>query len=321
MRRIAIPILVALLGATACGPPTPKPKPNGPVEQNDQPATPFDKGVRAIEAEAWQEALTNFDAALAKDPGNAEATYYRGVALEKLGKLDEAVAAYEKALKLDAKLAAVRINLAAIYLEAKPPKAKEAIEVLKPVAADTKDSMVHENLAYAYIVSGNAEKAEEHYKKALTIDDHPRIHYALADLLFEAGKKEESAAHYQKAWPGFTGDLDNLVRIAHRLGKTRSYEDCVKAFTAAIELKDNEPGFHLHRGLCRHGLKQLEEERADYESALQLDETFAPAWYYLGMSSKKSDPKKAKEAFQNAVKHGGTTPVAKRAKQQLAKMK
>ena len=63
---------------------------------------------------------------------------------------------------------------------------------------------------------------------ALTIEDNPRIHYSLAELLFESGKKKESAEHYKKAWPGFVEDLDNIVRIAHRLGKTRSYEDCVQ---------------------------------------------------------------------------------------------
>lgn len=323
MRRTAswITLALALTApalAAGCGPPqkpAPDPKPQA------KPATAFDKGVEAIEAEQWETALGHFDAALADKPDHAEATYYRGVAFEKLGKLDEAVKAYDAALKLDPKLDAVRINLAAIYLEAKPPKAKEAIAVLEPVAAETKDSMVRENLAYAHMVLGDLAKAEEHYRAALTIEDHPRIHYALAELLFEGGKVKQSAEHYKKAWPGFVEDLDNIVRIAHRLGKTRSYADCVKAFTAALALKDSEPGFYLHRGLCRHGLKQGAEERADYEAALKLDDTFAPAWYYLGMATKKTDAKKAKEAFQKAVEHGGKTPVAKRAKDQLGKLK
>jgi tetratricopeptide (TPR) repeat protein len=320
MRRLALTLFLGLALTSACGgSQKPGPKPTG--TQPDKPATPFEKGVESIEGEAWQEALGHFDEALASDPKNAEATYYRGVALEKLGRLDEAVEAYEKALALDAKLDAVRINLAAIYLEAKPPKAKEAIAVLEPVAKDTKDSMVHENIAYAHIVMGNSAKALEHYRAALAIEGHPRIHYQLGDLLFDSGKQKESAEHYQKAWPGFVEDLDNLVRIAHRLGKTRSYEDCVKAFTAAIKLKDSEAAFHLHRGLCRHGLKQLDEERADYEAALKVDATFAPAWFYLGMSVKKADEAKAKEAFAKAVEHGGTTPVAKRAKEQLGKLK
>ena len=320
MRRIFSVIVFAAACASACGgPQKPGPEPTG--GSSDNALTPFEQGVAAIEEESWKEALTHFDETLAAEPNNAEATYYRGVALERLGQLDEAVKAYERALEIDAKLDAVRINLAAIYLEAKPPKAKEAIAVLEPVAKSTKDSMVHENLAYAQVVLGNAAKAEEHYMAALAIEGHPRIHYALADVLFDAGKMKESALHYQKAWPGFIEDLDNLVRIAHRLGKAHAYADCVKAFTAAIELKDTEPGFLLHRGLCRHGLGKLAEERADFEAALKIDDTFAPAWFYLGMNLKDTDPAKAKEALNNAVQHGGTTVVAKRAKEQLTKLK
>ncbi len=95
----------------------------------------------------------------------------------------------------------------------------------------------------------------------------------------------------------------------------------MKAFSAAIAIKDSEPGFHLHRGLCSHGLGKVADERKDYQGALAIDDTFAPAWYYLGMSFKKDDKAKAKEALQKAVEHGGKSAVAERAKSQLAKLK
>lgn len=320
MRRIALLLICVAASAGCGGPQKTNPEPTG--AQADKPLTPFAEGEAAIGAEAWQEALGHFDAVLEKEPNHEQALYYRAVALEKLGRLDEATAGYQKVIEIDPKMVAARINLAAIHLEAKPPRTKEAIAVLEPAASmDPKAYDVRENLAYAYRVEGDAAKAEAYYREALSIAEHPRIHFALADVLFEAGKVEESAEHYQKAWPGFVDDLDTLLVIAHRLGKTKKYADCVEAFSAAIKLKDSEPGFFLHRGLCQHGLKKLADERADYEAALAIDDKFAPGWYYLGMSYLDDDPKKAKDALTKAVEHGGDSPVGKRAKQQLAKLK
>ncbi len=324
MRTLALSLTVCaalILPSLGCGgPQKPDPEPTGATP--DKPKTSFDKGVEAIEGEAWQEALEHFEAVLASEAENAQAVYYRAVALERLGKLDEAVAGYEQAVKLDGKLVAARVNLAAIYLEAKPPKTKEAITMLEPAAAmDPEAYDVRENLGYAHRVEGNLEKAEAFYREALAIADHPRIHFSLADVLFEAGKADEAGAHYEKALDGFVEELDTLVVIAHRLGKTKRYEACVKAFSVAIELDKDEPGFLLHRGLCRHGLGKLDKERADYQAAIALDEKFAPAWYYLGMSYVETEPKKAKDALNKAVEHGGTTDVGKRAKAQLAKLK
>lgn len=323
MQRTALLLLCCVAVSTGCGGPQKTgPEPTGTQTSADKPLSSFAKGEEAIEAEAWQEALGHFDAVLAKEPNHDQALYYRAVALEKLGRLEEATAGYEKVIERDPKLVAARINLAAIHLEAKPPRTKEAIAVLEPaVSLDPKAYDVRENLAYAYRVEGNAAKAEAYYREALSIADHPRIHFALADVLFEAGKVEESAEHYRKAWPGFVDDLDTLVVIAHRLGKTRQYADCVEAFSAAIKLKDTEPGFFLHRGLCRHGLKKLAQERSDYEAALAIDDKFAAAWYYLGMSYLDDDAAKAKNALKKAVEHGGDSPVGKRAKQQLGKLK
>jgi tetratricopeptide (TPR) repeat protein len=59
-------------------------------------------GVVAAEAEDWRQALRHFDTALRLSPQSAELHYYRAVALQRLGRADEARAAARECLSLRA---------------------------------------------------------------------------------------------------------------------------------------------------------------------------------------------------------------------------
>ncbi len=59
-------------------------------------------------------ALMAANAGLAKDPGNARLYNAKGMALNDLKRIDEAAEAFEKAIKLDPKLAVARANLDAL---------------------------------------------------------------------------------------------------------------------------------------------------------------------------------------------------------------
>ncbi|HWL94496.1 MAG TPA: tetratricopeptide repeat protein [Phycisphaerae bacterium] len=60
-------------------------------------------GARALVAEDWQTALTNFKAALAEDPEDHESLYGAGVAHEKLGQYEEARKNYKLAMSYEEK--------------------------------------------------------------------------------------------------------------------------------------------------------------------------------------------------------------------------
>jgi hypothetical protein len=63
---------------------------------------------------------------------------------------------------------------------------------------------------------------------------------------------------------------------------------------------------------------------ADYNAALAVDASFAPAHYYLGMHLAKKDKKKALEHLDKAAslaKGEGVGPAAKREADELRKKK
>jgi Flp pilus assembly protein TadD len=70
------------------------------------------EGVKAAERSYWQEALFRFDRARNLNPTNGEVLNNLAVALEALGRYDEALAAYKQALKNTPKSSVIRKNYA-----------------------------------------------------------------------------------------------------------------------------------------------------------------------------------------------------------------
>ena len=70
------------------------------------------EGVRAAQRGYWQEALFRFEKARAVEPSDPEVLNNVAVALEALGRYDDALAAYKKALDGPSKPSALRRNYA-----------------------------------------------------------------------------------------------------------------------------------------------------------------------------------------------------------------
>ena len=68
-----------------------------------------------------EEALKLFEEAIGKEPQNAIAWGGKGVALVNLGKYQEAIDCFDKAIQLDPGYANAHNNLAVIYLTQRPP--------------------------------------------------------------------------------------------------------------------------------------------------------------------------------------------------------
>jgi len=70
------------------------------------------EGVRAAQRGYWQEALFRFQNAKTIEPSNTEVLNNLAVALEALGRYDDALATYKQALQTGSKPAALRRNYA-----------------------------------------------------------------------------------------------------------------------------------------------------------------------------------------------------------------
>ena len=85
--------------------------------QADSPYIHLARGEDAVQREAWDEAVTELEQALAKDPSLATAYFYLGLARNNLNQPQLAAKAYQSAIELEPDLSEAHWNLALTYVD------------------------------------------------------------------------------------------------------------------------------------------------------------------------------------------------------------
>jgi tetratricopeptide (TPR) repeat protein len=328
---LAAPASLALCG---CPPPDPVVPPPTSLLDADPPPTAdgqvpgaatgdLDRGMEYLKQNAFAEAIPYLEKAVAAQPKNGQAVYYLARCYDAAGKRDKAIAGYEQALQLDPTLLEARVNLGSMYMEEDPPRAEKAIEVLTPALKVEPDAAdLRRLLAFAYDTAKQYDKSAEHYRAALASsalkpNEVVELRFALGEVLAKAGKKDEMAAELGKLTTQYEKEKDvkHMAIVGMKLAKAGAFDACVETFARAIHIDQKDPNLWLNRGICRHELKQDEEKVADdYRKAIDLDKSFQPGWYYLGMSfSAQKKRAQAVDAFEKCRKLGPDTPVGKKA--------
>jgi tetratricopeptide (TPR) repeat protein len=146
----------------------------------------------------WKDDHTLWEDAAMKSPGAAIAHYNFGLVLYKEGALDEAIAQYQAALRLQPS-PKVYNDLAVAYNDmGLTDRAIELLHVAIQLSPNFADA--HNNLGVAYIYGGKYEKAVEHLKIAIGLDPSFSGAYSNLGLSYEGlGMKEEAISSYRRA--------------------------------------------------------------------------------------------------------------------------
>lgn len=100
----------------------------GGYAKKDSPLKPFHE---LIEAEKYQQAITELDEALSDDPDNADMLNLMAYSQRKLKHFDIAMDYYQKALRIDPQHRGANEYLGELYLQIdQPDKAEERLEIL-----------------------------------------------------------------------------------------------------------------------------------------------------------------------------------------------
>ena len=188
----------------------------------------------------------------------------------------EAVAAFQKAITLDADLGDnsqvdhpenthIYVHLGAAYIGMKAhQKAIEALEHAIAQDADLVDA--HYHLGYAYVEQGTYDQAIPHLERAIAIAPHlKRAHYNLARAYRESGNLEAAT---------------NAVTETLRLDPN---------YQRAHELADRIKQEHYNRGITYLNDERYSEASTALQNAITLDSDFATAHYNLGLAYLKME--------------------------------
>lgn len=165
---------------------------------------------------------------------------------------------------------------------------KEALEkrAKENAAAMAKNKELNDafNAGMQALEAKNYDQAVDSFKKASEVD--PKQEAVWANLARAYGERADT-----KKQPDKTAD------------RQADLDQAIAAYGKALELKPDDAGLHLNRGLALANEKKIPESKAELEKAAQLDPTQAgKAYYNLGailINSGQTDA--AVDAFKKAI--------------------
>jgi superkiller protein 3 len=185
--------------------------------------------------------------ARADHPDKAGTWIATGKVHEQNGKLEEAVAAYEKAYEIE-KIDDVRVAIGNLYMRL--GNDKEASEWLKQGL-------------------GEGAKPEVVYNYAVSLMREKKFHAAIPSLRTVTRERPEM---YQ-GW----------LALAQCLQTTKQYSQAIEPYEKAFELNP-DPKLAFHLGSVAGKSKQYDKSIAAYQKALEMDPKYAKARYNLSLT-------------------------------------
>jgi tetratricopeptide (TPR) repeat protein len=230
------------------------------------------------------EDATRFGAvAVALRPQSAGARLNLGYALEKgMGRLDEAIAEYREAIRINPNFAEAHTNLGRALrdkgqLDEAIAECREAVRLSKGLATP------HIGLGNALHVKGRLDEAIAEYHEAIRIDPSiAEAHDNLGNSLSGKGQLDEAIAEHREAIrirEDFTESHNNLGTVLSRKGRA---DEAIDEYRAAIRIKKDYMEAHYNLGNALHGKGRLGEAIAEYREAIRLNRNSTEAHINLG---------------------------------------
>jgi len=216
------------------------------------------------------EAIACYEEALRIKPDFSKAHFNLGEVLERQGKNDEAIKHFYRAHLTQQGLARAHNRYGKRL--AHEDKIEEAIKQFEEALRLWPDfAEGHINLASQMFMQGNYINAVQHYKKALQLRPGlPEVHNNLGLALCKQGKFGKAIKHFQKALLSkrdFLAARNNMAGALSQLGRN---EEAIVQLKEALRISPNNPDFYNNIGVELLKLGEIEEAITYFKKALQL---------------------------------------------------
>ena len=206
-----------------------------------------------------------------------------GVVLKGLGKTDEAVRSFNKAISLKPDLFEAHGNLGNLLrAQGKLEEARASFQCAALLKPDLVEA--HFNLAAIHSEQGRASEAIPHLQKIIsTKPADANIHNLLGNAYLEQGDFDAAANWYRKAIalnPDLSNAHSNLSALYWRQGR---FSDALSMARRAVALDSKSAIAHNSLGLVLMALGNLDEAIDVYRQALALNPEFSDAYNNLAV--------------------------------------
>ena len=194
-------------------------------------------GLILHQTDRFVESMAATKTFLRLEPYDAEGHSNLGATLKAMGKCEDAVESYDKAIELRSGLAGAHYNLGITLRElGRLPEAEESY--VRAVALSPRNAAIYCNLGIALQEQGKLTEAEASYRKAIELEPkRAEFYYNLGSSLQKQGSLEQAEASYNQALvlkPDYTEVLNNLGNTLQELGRLK---EAKASLIRATELK------------------------------------------------------------------------------------
>ena len=277
----------------------------------------FERATQLHQSGDLQGAVRAYLAILATNPARVDVRSNLGAAYSALGRYEDAIQEYKRALVIDSGNYAIRFNLALAYYKAAwfaeaaaelekfiaavpnaPQTAnaqlvwadcqvrlgeyKKVIDMLSPLAdADSSNRTLAYLLGSALIGDGQLDKGQAIIDRLFRHEDSAEAHLLMASILLLADDAQSALKEAQRALelnPKLPAVQAWYGRVLMRLGDT---EKAKAAFKTELASNPNDFDSNLYLGVLLRQDKQLDEARGYLQRAIQLRPREQYARYHL----------------------------------------
>ncbi len=262
-----------------------------------------DRGVAYVRLGRTQEAITDFNKAVELFPEYAATYNNRGNLLMALGLMEEATKDFNRAIALAPGYAAAYNNRAGALLQVGKPKQAirdftQAVKLLPAAAAPLAGR------GRAHLELGRPHAAIRDFSRAVGSDARFASGYrSRAEAKLRVGHYNEAIEDLSRA---IAFDINNAEAYSVRGNaylSTGNLEAAIGDFTRVIELKPGDPKGHEQRGLANAMLDIQESALVDLNRAIELNPRSAVAFAYRGyVYTRAGQPAIANSDLRTAAK-------------------
>jgi tetratricopeptide (TPR) repeat protein len=225
----------------------------------------------------YDEAIAEFDKALAINRNLAEAYFYRGTAYSYKGNYDRAIADYDQAIRLNPNYAEAYGNRGIAYSD-KGNYDRAIANYEQVIRLNPNDALAYNNRGNAYSNKGNKDRAIADFDQAIRLNPNYANAYNNRGATYsDKGDNDRAIADYTQAIRLNPNDAVAYYNRGLAYVNKNDYDRAIADYTQAIRLNSNDADAYNNRGAAYYMKKDYDKAIADYETALRIDPNCAPA--------------------------------------------
>ena len=229
--------------------------------------------------------------------------YNRGDTFFDLGKFEEAIQNYDKAIELDSNVNSIYYyNRGNAYFSL--GKFENAIQDYnKAIDLNPNDDLSYNNRGNAYFSLGKFEDAIQDYNKAIDLNPNDDLSYNnRGNAYFSLGKFEDAIQDYNKAIDLNPNDASYYNNRGTTFANLEKYEDAIQDYNKTIDLNPNDNSAYFNRGTAFSYLNEYEKAIQDYNKAIDLNPNDDSAYFNRGIAfTNLSNYEKAIQDYNKAI--------------------